>query len=127
MGDIIKRAKDTGEPRTLRHGRKRKTTPQDVKIIIRNSVKNRKITSKNLQRDPALASVNVASSTVQRRLLKVGRTARRPLRKQLFTKAMKKNARAGHVITLDGQKVIGERRYFPMNRILRCMGTNQRL
>ena len=31
VGDIIKRAKDTGEPRTLQHkrcGRKSKTTPQ---------------------------------------------------------------------------------------------------
>ena len=31
VGDIIKRAKDTGEPRTLKHrrcGRKSKTTPQ---------------------------------------------------------------------------------------------------
>ena len=45
MGDIIKRAKDTGEPRTLRHkrcGRKRKTTLQDAKVMIRNCVKNPK-------------------------------------------------------------------------------------
>ena len=93
VGDIIKRAKDTGEPRTLRHGRcgrKCKTTLQDVKVMIRNSVKNLKKTSKDLQRVLALAGVNVASSTVQQRLLEVGRTARRPLRKQLLTKAMKK-------------------------------------
>ena len=35
VNDIIKRAKDTGKPRTLRHGRcgrKRKTTPQDVQV-----------------------------------------------------------------------------------------------
>ena len=91
--DDIKRAKDTGEPRTLRQGRcgrKPKTTPQDVKVMIRNSVENPKKTSKDLQRDLALAGVNVASSTVRRRLLEVGRTARRPLRKQLLTKAMKK-------------------------------------
>ena len=93
MGDITKRAKDTSEPRTLRHercGRKRKTTSQDVKEMIRNSVKNPKKTSKDLQRDLALAGVNVASSTVRRRILEVGRTARRLLRKQLLTKAMKK-------------------------------------
>ena len=90
VGDIIKRAKDTGEPKTLRHGKKRKTTLQNVKVMIRNSVKNSKKTSKDLQRDLALAGVKVASSTVQQRLLKVGRTARRPLRKQLLTKATKK-------------------------------------
>ena len=93
VGDIIKRAKDTSEQRTLRHGRcgrKRKTTPQHVKVMIRNSVKNPKKTSKDIQRDIALAGVNVAFSTVRRRLLEVGRTARRPLCKQLLTKAMKK-------------------------------------
>ena len=58
--------------------------------MITNSVKNPKKASKDLQRVLALAGVNVASSTVQRRLPEVGRTARRPLRKQLLTKAMKK-------------------------------------
>ena len=58
--------------------------------MIRNSVKNSKKTSKVLQRDLALAGVNVASFTVRRRLLEVARTARRPLRKQLLSKAMKK-------------------------------------
>ena len=93
VGDITKRAKDIGEPRTLRRGRcgrKLKTTPQDVKVMIRNSVKYLKKTGKDLQRDLALAGVNVASSTVRRRLLQVGRTARRPLPKQLLIKAMKK-------------------------------------
>ena len=75
MGDIIKRAKDTGEPRTLRHGRcgkKSKTTRQDVKVMIRNSLKNSKKTGKDLQKDLELAGVNVASSTVRRRLFEVG-------------------------------------------------------
>ena len=48
VGDIIKRADDTGVPGTLRHGRcgrKLKTTPQDVKVMIKNSVKNPKKTS----------------------------------------------------------------------------------
>ena len=52
--DLIKRAKYTDEPWTLRHGRcgrKRKTTPQDVKVTLRNSVKNPKKTSKDLLRD----------------------------------------------------------------------------
>ena len=59
---------------------------QNAKVMIRNLKK----TSKDLQRDLALAGVNVASSTVQQRLLEVGRTARRPLHKQSLTKAMKK-------------------------------------
>ena len=58
--------------------------------MIKNSVKNPKKTTKDLQRDLALAGVNVASSTVRRRLLEMSRTARRLLRKQLLTKAMKK-------------------------------------
>ena len=53
-------------------------------------VKNSKKTSKDFQRDLALAGENVASSTVRRRLFEVGETARRPLRKQLLTKAIKK-------------------------------------
>ena len=92
VGDIIKRAKDNGEPRTLRHGkcrRKRKTTLQDVEVMIQNRVKNPKKTSKGIQRDLALVGANVASSTVRRRLLEVGRTARL-LHKQLLTNAMKK-------------------------------------
>ena len=58
--------------------------------MIRHNVKNPKKTSKDLQRDLALAGVNVASSTVRQRLLEVGRTPRRPLSKQSLTKTMKK-------------------------------------
>ena len=54
------------------------------------NVKNSKKTSKDLQRDLAIVGMNVASSTVRRMLFEAGRTARRPLRKQLLTKAMKK-------------------------------------
>ena len=51
VGDILNKAKDTGEPWTLLHGRcgrKRKTTAQDVKTMIRNSVKNPKKISKDV-------------------------------------------------------------------------------
>jgi len=93
VGRIAKRAKDTGDCSTLRHGkcgRKRKTTPHDDKIIVRNSLKDPKKTSKDLQRDLASAGVHVASSTVRKRLLEVNRPARRPVKKQLITNNMKK-------------------------------------
>lgn len=93
VGDILKRNEDTGEPSTLRRGRcgrKRKTTPHDDKVIIRNSVKDPKKTSVDLLRDLSSAGVNVSSSTVRRRLLEVGRVGRKPQKKQLLTSVMKK-------------------------------------
>ena len=45
--------------------------------------------STNLKRDLATAGVIADSSTIRRRLLKAGRKARRPLKKQLLTAAMK--------------------------------------
>ena len=92
VGDILKRDEDTGEPSTLRRGkcgRKRKTTPHDDKVIIRNSVKDPKKSSTDLRRDFSSAGVNVSSSTVRRRLLEVGRFARKPQPKQLLTSVMK--------------------------------------
>ena len=92
VGVIVKKAEDTGNPGALRKGRcgrKRKTTFYDDKVIIRNSVKDPKKNSKDLQRDMASAGVNISSSTIRRRLLAVGRTARKPVRKQLLTAAMK--------------------------------------
>lgn len=93
VGRIVKRGIETGDCSVLRHGkcgRKRKTTSYDDKLIVRNSVKDPRKTSKDLQRDLAAAGVHVDSSTVRRRLLEVGRTARRPLKKQLLTDAMKR-------------------------------------
>src|SRR5215469_15753539 len=90
--DILKRKKDTGESSTLRRGRcgrKRKTTPHDDKVIIRNNIKDPKKTSIDLRRDLSSAGVNISSSTVRRRLLEVGRFARKPLKKQLLTSVMK--------------------------------------
>ena len=93
VGDILKRKKDTGESSTLRQGRcgrKRKTTPRDDTVIIRESIKNPKKTSADLQRDLSTSGVNISSSTVRRRLLEVGRFARKPLKKQLLTSVMKR-------------------------------------
>ena len=70
-------------------GRKRKTTPRDDFYLIRQSKLAPRKTSDDLQKDLAGAGVNVSSSTVRRRLLKVGRTAHRPLKKQLLTQKMK--------------------------------------
>ena len=47
-------------------------------------------TSSDLQRDFFCAGVVIDASTVRRRLLEVGRKARRPVKKQLLTAAMKK-------------------------------------
>ena len=78
-----------GALRKGRCGRKRKTTFYDDKVIIRNSVKDPKKNSKDLQRDTASAGVSISSSTIRWRLLAVGRTARKPVRQQLLTAAMK--------------------------------------
>ena len=71
-------------------GRKHKTTSRDEKMILQNTFKNLRNTSKDLQRDLATAGVNVDSSTVRKRLLEVGRKVRSPCKKQLLTFAMKK-------------------------------------
>ena len=63
---------------------------RDDKMILRNSFKVPKKTSKDLQRDLATAGVNVDSSTVRKRLLEAGRKARSTRKKQLPTVAMQK-------------------------------------
>ena len=88
----MKRGEGKGNLGTLRkerYGRKCKTTPCDEKVLIRNSVKYPKKNSEDLQRDVAFAGVNICSSTIRRRLLEIGRTARNPVCKQLLTAAMK--------------------------------------
>ena len=94
VGRIVKLSKSgcdvTTPKRRGQCGRKRKATPKDDKMILRNSVRDPTKNSKDLQRDLATAGVNVDSSTVRRRLLQAGRKARRPLKNQLLTAAMKK-------------------------------------
>ena len=58
--------------------------------LLRESKFNPRKTSFQLQQDLASAGVMVDSSTVRRRLLAVGRKARRPIKKQLLTTKMKK-------------------------------------
>ena len=71
-------------------GRKKKTTPRTDAYLLRESKFNSRKTSFQLQQDLASAGVMVDSSTVRRRLLAVGRKARRPIKKQLLTTKMKK-------------------------------------
>ena len=60
--------------------RKRKTTTCDDKMILQNTYKDLRKTSKDLQRDLATAGVNVDSSTVRKRLLEAGRKPEVPAR-----------------------------------------------
>lgn len=71
-------------------GRKRKTTPRSDKILIRNSKINPRKTSTDLRRDLLDFGVEVSTSTVRKRLLEVGRKAKRPRKKQFITQKMMK-------------------------------------
>ena len=66
-------------------GRKRKAISRDDKMILQNSFKDPRKTSKDLQRNLATAGVNVDSSTVRKRLLEAGKKARSSCKKQLLT------------------------------------------
>ena len=59
-------------------------------MILQNTFKDLRKTSKDLQRDLATARFNVDSSTIRKRLLEAGRKAKSPCQKQLPTVAMKK-------------------------------------
>ena len=69
-------------------GRKRKTTPKDD-TILRNSQKNPRKTSFDLQKDLVLAGVRISSGTVRHTLLEAGRKAEKLLKKHL-SKQLKK-------------------------------------
>ena len=72
---------DLSPKRKGKCGRKCKTTPRTDKLLITKSVICPDKTSKDLQRGLAAGGVVIDSSTVQCRLLEVGRTARRPIKK----------------------------------------------
>ena len=94
VGRILKMREDRSDVTTSnrrgRCGRKRKTTTHDDRMILRNSLKDPKKTSKDLQRDLAMAGVDIDSSSVRKRLVQAGRIARRPRKKQLLTDVMEK-------------------------------------
>ena len=91
--NILKQKQESGNVDIKRKGncgRKRKTTKRDDISILRNSKLHPRKTSEDLKRDLDATGVHVSSSTVRRRLLKEGRRARKPKKKQLLTATMKK-------------------------------------
>ena len=81
---------DVTQKRIGKCGRKKGTTASGDKMILRNSTKDLKKTSQELAIHLVGAGVHMSSSTIRRKLLKTGRKARRPVKKQLLTKVMKK-------------------------------------
>ena len=91
--NILKQKQESGNVDIKRKGncgRKRKTTKRDDISILRNSKLHPRKTSEDLKRDLDATVVHVSSSTVRRRLLKEGKRARKPKKKQLLTATMKK-------------------------------------
>jgi len=81
---------DTLSPNRIgRSGRKSITTPQTVQMLITESEKDPRKTSHDLKRDLEMGGVFISARTVRRRLVEAGRMARRPIKKQLLTDAMK--------------------------------------
>ena len=80
VGRILKMREDRSDVTTTnrrgRYGRKRKTTTHDDGMILRNSLKDPRKTSKDLQRDLAMAGVDIDSSTLRKRIVQAGRRAR---------------------------------------------------
>lgn len=90
---IINRTKRRGTSspqRTGKCGRKRKTTPRDECVLLRESKKYPRMTSHALRLSLLETGIEISDSTVRKRLLEKGRPARRPKKKQLLTQAMKK-------------------------------------
>ena len=71
-------------------GRKRKATPKDEAILLRNSKKNPRKSSFELQKDLAYSGVHVSSATVRHQLIESGRKAKNPTKKQLLNQKMMK-------------------------------------
>lgn len=78
------------EPKRKGHcGRKAKANPDAMQMLISASEANPRNTSSELRNLLGTRGIQVCSSTVRRYLLKAGRRARRPIRKQLLTERMK--------------------------------------
>ena len=89
---IIKQQAETGSVTPKRKGkcgRKWKTTRDDA-FLIRNGKLDPKKSSFDLQKDLQHSGVQISATTVRRRLLEVGRKVRKPLKKQLLIKKMKR-------------------------------------
>ena len=93
VNKIIKQKAETGNVgvrKIGKCGRKRKTSKRDNSFIIRESKCNPRKTGDELKRDLEQIGVNVSSSTICRRLIENGRFAKKLIKKQLLTSAMKK-------------------------------------
>ena len=81
----------TGTPqRKRRCGRKRLSSQQDDRALVRLSKANRKMTSRRLMLEMSTAGVQMSSRTVRRRLIEAGLRAYRPRKKPKLTAAMMK-------------------------------------
>ena len=71
-------------------GRKAKATPQAIQILVTESERDPRKTSHQLRIHlEETAGISISSRTVRRCLVNAGRVARRPVKKQLLTEAMK--------------------------------------
>ena len=73
-----------------RCGRKRISSQQDDRTLVRLSKANRKMTSHRLMLEVNTSSVQMSSRTVQRRLIEAGLRAYRPRKKPKLTVAVMK-------------------------------------
>jgi hypothetical protein len=81
----------TGTPkRKGRCGRRRITSSQDDRALVRLSKANRKMTSRRLMVEMGTSGVLVSSRTVRRRLIEAGLRAYRPRKKPKLTPTMMK-------------------------------------
>lgn len=90
---IIQKERESGTLTTERKGRcgrKAKMTPQAVQMLVTDSQMHPRKTSHELRKHLDMGGISVSSRTVRRCLVNSGRIARRPVKKQLLTDAMKK-------------------------------------
>ena len=85
---IIK--KEPGSKRKGRCGRKVKASPEAMQMLISESESHPRKNSSELRNYLASLGIEVTSRTVRGYLLKAGRRARRPIKKQLLTEEMKR-------------------------------------
>jgi arginine repressor len=69
--------------------KKTKIIPRTDQLLLTNSRLHPTMTTKDLQRDLLTSGIDTDASTVRRRLLEVGLKARKPIKKELLTPAMK--------------------------------------
>lgn len=94
VSKILKRFRSTGSLETAyvgNTGRKRMSTDRDDRLLLVKSKKNPRLTSRELCRELKLHGVSMSSRTVRRRLQEFNRPARRPVKRQLLTRRMRKS------------------------------------